>query len=309
MISRVRVLIVLSMFATVGCNWAQMGASRIDSRLAAMVPADTIGLVGIHMDELRVTPLYQKMVSLQRLTQFDELAAQTGFDPRTDVRELLIVSNGKDNALILARGTFHLRAVQGAKKSVYQGYTLYMREEGGVGIIDESTAVAGKPASVRAALDQWKSGKSGADPDLLTRARAIGAENQMWSVSKGFGGILDRAMPDSGNAANVTKLLGALENVTAAVDVRTGVKGFATGVCRNDQDAKNLGDAARGMVGLGRLSVPDNQPQMLRMWDGIKVDQQQRIVKINVNVPQELVEKLVEMLGSGRAGRPSGGRY
>ena len=149
MISRARILIVLAAFAAVGCNWAQMGASRIDSRLAAMVPADTIGLVGIRMDELRSTPLYQKMVSLQRLTQFDELAAQTGFDPRTDVRELLIASNGKDNALILARGTFHIRAAQGAKKSAYQGYTLYMREEGGVGIIDDSTAVAGKPISLR----------------------------------------------------------------------------------------------------------------------------------------------------------------
>ena len=101
-----------------------------------------------------------------------------------------------------------------------------------------------------------------------------------------------------------------MENLTAAVDVRSGVKGFATGLCRNDQDAKNLGDAARGMVGLGRLSVPENQPQMLRVWDGIKVDQQQRTVKINVAIPQELVEKLVEMMGNGGRGlRPGTGRY
>jgi hypothetical protein len=57
-----------------------------------------------------------------------------------------------------------------------------------------------------------------------------------------------------------------------------------------------LGDAARGLVGLGRLSVPENKPEMLRLWDGIKVDQQQRTINITVSIPQELVDKLVDML-------------
>jgi hypothetical protein len=301
-----RVLFLLVSLFTVSCNWAQMGGSRVDAKLVSMIPADTVGLAGIRMDDLRPSPLYQKLLSQQRLTMFDDLAARTGFDPRKDVRELLIASNGRDDALILARGTFHIRAPAEFKKTTYQGYTLYTSEHGGVGLIDESTAVAGRIPTVRAALDQFKSGKSSADPDLLARARAIGPENQIWSVSKGFGGILNRALPESGNAANLDKILRALENATAAVDLRSGVKGYATGLCRTEQDAKSLGDAARGLVGMGRLSVPDNQPQMLRLWDGIKIEQQQRTVRINVAIPQELVDKLVEMLGSGQGMRKMG---
>ena len=63
-------------------------------------------------------------------------------------------------------------------------------------------------------------------------------------------------------------------------------------------DAKNLGDAARGLVGLGRLSVPEKQPEMLRVWDGIKVDQQQRTVKITVAIPPDLIDKLIDLVGS-----------
>ncbi|HET9319974.1 MAG TPA: hypothetical protein VFO27_09365, partial [Bryobacteraceae bacterium] len=83
---------------------------------------------------------------------------------------------------------------------------------------------------------------------------------------------------------------------TAAADLRTGLNGYISGVCRSEPDAKNLGDAARGLVGLGRLSVPENKPEMLRLWDGIKVDQQQRTINITVAVPQDLVDKLVDML-------------
>jgi len=179
---------VLLAFTTAGCQFAQTGGARVDSRLVSMIPADTIALAGIRMEELRSTPVYQKLMAAQRLTQFDDLTAQTGFDPRKDVRELLIASNGKDNSLLLARGTFRLRPSQGVQQTSYHGYTIWSKQDSGVGVIDESTAVAGHLTAVRSALDQYKSGKSGVDPELLTRARAIGHEYQMWSVAKGFGG-------------------------------------------------------------------------------------------------------------------------
>ena len=55
--------------------------------------------------------------------------------------------------------------------------------------------------------------------------------------------------------------------------------------CRSFEDVFRAvagGDAARGMVGLGRLSVPENQPEMLRLFDGIKVEQKQQSVQLNV---------------------------
>lgn len=295
--SRLSALILTISLTVAGCGSAQTGRTSIDPALAALAPADSTMLAGVRMESIRSTPLYRKMLASQALAQLDEWARETGFDPRRDVRELLIASSGKD-ALVAARGTFKPHAFEGMAKGSYKGYTLYTRDRGGVALVDASTAIAGDLPSVRAALDRRESGDRSGPAELLARARQIPPQNQIWSVSNGFENILTRAIPESGNAANVGRVLRSLENTTAAADLRAGINGSLKGLCLTEQDAKNLGDAARGLVGLGRLSVPENQPEMLRLWDGIKVDQQQRTIDITVAIPEELVDKLVDMLGS-----------
>jgi len=52
-----------------------------------------------------------------------------------------------------------------------------------------------------------------------------------------------------------------------------------------------------GMVGLGRLSVPENQPEMLRVFDGIKVEQKDgHILAIRENDSQSAVHGLARAL-------------
>lgn len=288
--------ICVPLIALAACNSAETGRTAIDPALASLVPPDATMLVGVRMEAVRATPLYRKMIANKALSQLDDFARETGFDPRRDVRELLVTSNGKDT-LIAARGTFNVRAFESMAKSSYKGYTLYTRDRGGVALIDSSTAVAGTLPALRAALDRRKNGDRSGPAELLAHARQIPPENQIWSVGNGFDNLLSGRIPQEGNAANFGRILQSLENTTMAADFRSGVNGFINGLCRTDQDAKNLGDAARGLVGLGRLSVPENQPELLRLWDGIKVDQQQRAIKITVAIPQDLVDKLIEMLG------------
>ena len=54
-----------------------------------------------------------------------------------------------------------------------------------------------------------------------------------------------------------------------------------------------MADAIRGMIGLGRLSVPENQPEMLRLFDGIKVEQQQQSIQFTAQIPADLVDRLL----------------
>lgn len=285
------------LMALTACNSAETGRTTIDSTLASLVPPDATMLAGLRMADIRATPLYQKMLARKHLDRLDEFARQTGFDPRRDVRELLVASNGKDS-LVAALGTFNVRAFEGMTRSTYKGFTLYTRDRGAVALIDHSTAIAGTLESVHAALDRRGAGGGSGPAELLARARQIPPENQVWSVSNGFDNLLTGRIPESGNAANVGRILRSLENTTAAADLRAGLNGYLNGLCRTDADAKNLGDAARGLVGLGRLSVPEKQPELLRLWDGIKVDQQQRTVKITVAIPQDLIDKLIDLVGS-----------
>jgi hypothetical protein len=304
--SRLSALILAISLMAAGCGSAQTGRTSIDPALAALAPADATMLAGVRMESIRTTPLYRKLVASKALGRLDEWSRQTGFDPRRDVRELLIASSGKD-ALVAARGTFKLHAFESMVKGSYKGYTLYTREHEGVALVDASTAIAGNLPAVRAALDRRESGDRSGPAELLARARQIPPQNQIWSVSNGFDNFLTGAIPESGNAGNVGRILRSLENTTAAADFHAGINGYLKGICRTEQDAKNLGDTARGLVGLGRLSVPENQPEMLRLWDGIKVDQRERTIDITVQIPQELADKmadkLVDMLGTQPRGQ------
>lgn len=303
-----RNLALLFCMAALSCRSAEAPRSKIDPQLITMIPPDTVMLAGVRMDDVRPTPLYRKLVEQRRLPQVDAFAKETGFDPRKDVRELLVASDGKDTVL-MARGNFNVRGFEGVKKSSYRGYTLFTRTEqgveGGVALLDSATAVAGPLRVVKKAIDQFKSGNRDPAPALVARAQAIPSSNQFWSVSSGLGNMIEGSVPLTGNAANIGKIFRPLENTTIVADLRKGLNGFATGLCKTEQDAKNLGDAARGLVGLARLSVPDNQPELLRLWDGVKVDQQQRTIRIDVAIPQELIDKVVQMFDATTPNRVS----
>jgi hypothetical protein len=63
-----------------------------------------------------------------------------------------------------------------------------------------------------------------------------------------------------------------------------------------EKDAMSLRDTVRGVVGLGRLSVPENQPELLKVWDGITVDQVGRSISLRADIPQDLLDRLVQIL-------------
>jgi hypothetical protein len=79
-----------------------------------------------------------------------------------------------------------------------------------------------------------------------------------------------------------------------------GLNAVATGDCKAEQDAKSIGDLLRGIVSLGKLSVPQGQSEMMRLYDSIQVDQQQKSVKLVVKVAPDMIDRLLEVMGTVR---------
>jgi hypothetical protein len=288
--------IILASVTIIGCRSADTG-------LAAFVPADTVALAGMRMDQVRATELFQKLRAQKRFSELDDLKAKTGFDPTRDVSELLVATNGKD-AVTIARGHF-APADPGAKKSAYKGYTLNLHGQGAYALIDGATAVAGTEQAVRSAIDQYKTGtRVAAVTALLARARAIPPQAQIWAVSdspEAFAGLAQ-----SGSAGNFGKVFGQLDRLTFTADLSKGLNAQATGDCRTEQDAKTLGDALRGLVSLGKMSVPQGQADMMRLYDSVQVDQQQKSVKLSANIAPDLIDKLLQLTDTARG--PKAGR-
>ena len=163
--------IALLALTALGCRSAEVSHARVDPELASFVSPDAVMLAGIRMEEVRATPLYQKLMSRQKLDQMDRFAAETGFDPRKDVRDLLVASDGK-RTTVVARGRFDQIKVKNATRSSYGGYTLYNGGEGGVALISRSIAVAGNIDAVKAAIDRNKTG-TGSQTGLIARAEQV----------------------------------------------------------------------------------------------------------------------------------------
>ena len=144
--------------------------SAADPQLLNLVMPDAKVLAGVNVEQAKGTQFGQYVLN-QLQTQdahMQELVALTGFDPRRDVRELLVASDGVPQGktgLALAKGNFDVAKItaaatlHGVVTEVYNGVTILQepkKQEAGIAFLDATTTVggAGDIASVKGAIDR-----------------------------------------------------------------------------------------------------------------------------------------------------------
>lgn len=273
-----------------GCS-REPASVKVDPALAALVPSDAVMVAGVRMEAVRATPVYQKWSGRKQIVDLDKFTGETGLDPRKDIAELLFASDGK-SGVVLAKGRFpesRLRGLldrSGAGKLRHGEYALYGTEQAAVVLLNESIAAAGPAALLRAVLDRRSGGLS---PWFRDKLKTIAPDTQIWVASLGFSPLAER-MPESGNLANLRRILSSVEEATLALDLRYGVNLTAAGVCKTEQDAKFLHDGIRGLLGMGRLSTPDNEPELLRFYDAFQVSRQKAELRLKAEIPLDVLE-------------------
>jgi hypothetical protein len=280
-----------------GCGGSLIRHGPIDPGLSVFIPPDTVALAGVHIDQVRATPLYRRLTEEDRLPRFDQFRTESGFDPSRDLHEILLASDGK-NVLAIAHGVFAGKPPANLKAGEYKGYPLYAGDQSEtIAFLDKSTALGGPAAALRAAIDEYKNGGRGAPRDLMARAQALPADTQIWAVAAGWRGFTPDQLREMGNLGNLDRVLRLVEGASLTVDLRTGVHALLRGDSRTEADAKSLADSLRGLAALARMgaprSAPGKPPDLLRALDGIQVKQEGRVVEVNVDVAEDLVEKLV----------------
>jgi len=267
---------------------------KIDPALATLVPGDTTLLVGTRLEALERTPIYEKYLATRSFAQVDDFAKQTGIDPKKDLWELLFVSNGK-NSVLLGRGKFANEMEprlekQGAKRFGYKGYNLVGDEKTAVVFFSGSTAALGPTDSLRYLLDQRGSAK-GPPPALAALMKEIPADTQFWAAYAG--GAVDLGL--KGNLENVTKLIRSIDTGSLYFDLRTGLNGVAVGDCSTEQSAVDVQQALKAFIGLGRLNTPANQKELQSAWDGFRVTEQDKRVKLYIDLPENVVDQFLSL--------------
>lgn len=309
-----------------GLNRASAAGIQPDASLALLPPQATT-VFGLNVDLLRASPLYntwrQHAEKIKLDKGYTEFVARTGFDLERDLGGVTAAVWRKPNttdryepeflAVVTARYqrsslSAFLRE-KGAQSENYRGFEFLGPEKPQQGarrgssqsqpalaLVDDNTILAGTATAVRQALNRkLQPGPSALDNKvLLEGVRKIGAENQLWAVSLSPGAILPKDLPQAGSQANVLRVLQGLQSSTFGLNATAGLRLLLEGVCATDEDARTLADAARGLLAMGRLAAPADQPEALQLLDGFQVEQQARQVRITADLPAPLLDKLAE---------------
>lgn len=291
-------LVPLLAIVIVGCKPKPSATIVADPALMTLVPSDTVFLAGIRMEPLRSTPIYQKYVAQQKIQWVEDFTKETGLDPRKDLWEFIIASNGKDT-VVMTRGTFAEMGLepklqkQGVQRMGYKGYTLLGDETTAVAFINSSTAIAARTPYVKRMIDNRDKGSSGAPKWIIDRVKQIPSTNQVWFTGAGDVPKIDRS--DAGNMANLNVLIDKVQSFTGGVDFRAGARAHVDATCDTDADAEHLAQSIKGLIGMGRLSTPTEQHDMLRVYDAVKVGFRAKQVNVDVDLPQDLLDQLAKV--------------
>jgi hypothetical protein len=286
------------LIAALACGLERQAGVSLHPALAALIPDDTMAVAVVRVEELNRSAVYQKWIAPRVVERLGGLA-QSGFDPRKDLLEAVVASNGKD-VLLLARGRFapekigpHLER-SGAQRFTYKNFTLYGDSEAALVFLGRQIAAAGPPAILRSLVDRPR--RSRLPARLLEKMKAVPAASQIWAVSLGPNPFGNLSLPWQGDGAGPGRLLHSVESLWAGADLRSGLDMTVEWTCRTKNDARLLHDALRGLIGMGRLSTPENERDLLRFYDAIEVSQQEVAVRVHTGLSPELLAKFLSRM-------------
>lgn len=290
---------------------ATVSMAAVDSTLLSMVPPDAKIISGIQVDQSKASKFGQYVLGQMTSDNIGmkQFIADTGFDPRRDLNEVVVATSGATDApqfVVVGRGVFNpsriLAAAQtaGATVTSYNGIQLLShadaKSDNAVGFIDAGTAVMGTTAAVKAAIDR-RGASTKLDAATLNKVVALSTANDAWFLSTvpvtdffaGKMGGTDMGQAMGGNLFQSIKAAsGGVKFTTNAITIS------GEAVTRSDQDASALADVIRFIAGLVAQSK-DNSPQAQQaasLLSTLQLSTQSSTLKLSLSIPEDVAEKL-----------------
>jgi hypothetical protein len=276
------------------CSKPKAISVRIDPALAALIPNDTRYLADIKLDKLKNSSVYERHFKDKLASRFDEFARNTGLDPRKDLWEILICSDGKRNVM-MGRGKFAVADLEprlereGAKRFRYKSYNFFGDEENAGAFINVSTALVGSTELLKQIVDRNNNPSIPASLEGLIAA--VPAGTQMFVVFNG----LPMEIPDvkDPNWSNLARVARSVDSGWVALNLSRGLSVSVVTNCKSPDMAQGLQGAARGLLGFARLSTPSDQHDVLKAIDTVDIRVEQSTVKLGANIPEDVVDGLM----------------
>ncbi|MEO8371858.1 MAG: hypothetical protein ABI806_21910 [Candidatus Solibacter sp.] len=290
--------------------------SAADPQLLNLVMPDAKVLAGLNVEQAKGTQFGQFVLNQLQTQDADlqKLVTLTGFDPRRDVRELLVASTGVQDktGLALARGQFDISKItalailHGVKTENYNGINILSepsKKEVGLAFLDSTTVAAGDIANVKGAIDRLRT------PQSLPAA--VSVKVNQWSNSQDAWGIT--TVPPSSLVPVVkdgqpNPMLNAAQNVqSAAGGVKFGANVVFSGeaVCDTVQNATTLSDVFKLLVNLAQMQAGQDATAQ-QLIKSVVVTTNGNAVKVMASLPQDIFQSMLQphkTMGTGATRR------
>lgn len=298
-------------------------ALAADAGLLSMVMPDAKVIAGIQVETGRNSPFGQYVLSHMQVDDdsFKKFMAETGFDPRRDLTEIVIASNwsGDTNGrwLVLARGFFNSSRIGSAVQTTggtvtdFQGISIFAGTSASasvrtanavmatpvIAILDQSTAAMGDVDAVKAAIQRFQSKSK---PPALVVSRKISdlsANNDFWFVTlvplSEFSGVMPD--PNLSQAMN-GNLLQAITQASGGIKFGSNVRISAEAVTRSEKDAGALVDVVRFIGGLIQLNKDKSATasEVSSLVDTMELKTSANVMNMSLSIPEGQLEKILE---------------
>ncbi|HJZ98966.1 MAG TPA: hypothetical protein VKE70_20795 [Candidatus Solibacter sp.] len=268
-----------------------------DPLLLNLVPPDAKVVAGVNVEQAKGTQFGQWVLNQMQPddAHMQELITLTGFDPRRDVRELLVATTGAPHTgLALARGNFDVAKITGAAAQhgavteVYGNLTIIEdpKQEGGVAFLDSTTVAAGDLASVKGAIDR----QTVAQPlpaSLLVKINQWSTSQDGWAISAVPPLSL---VPQGTPAPPPNPMLGQVQAVQAAAGgVKFGANVVFSGeaTCDTAQNADTLTNLIKFGANLA-LMQHGSDPNAAALIKSLNTSVSGTVMKVSASLPQDM---------------------
>ena len=300
---------IVFLLAAAGCSRERTSVA-VDAALLTQVPNDTIALGAMRVKALRETAAWKRLLEQPGVNaQLDKMAAETTFDPRKDLWEILWSTDGKES-LVYARGNFAPMGLEpkiqreGVQRMSYKGSMLLGDEENAVWYVNSSTGVFGRTGKIRELIDSRDARKAGPSAALRERIDAFPPNAHFWAVADAAALPKLPAMEDvsQGGMAmnflqNLPKLMRSVKMVTMHGSLVDGMAMETTAFCDSETGARQVHDSLRGIVGVARIALPEKQRTMLLpLLDGVEVVQKQTEATLRARLTVQQFENMQGLL-------------
>lgn len=294
------------------CASAAFGA---DAALLKLIMPEARMVAGMDVERARDSYFGRKLLEQMDTVKdadFTKFVAMTGFDPRRDLREVLIAApdanTSKGQALILVRGAFDTGRINGFMKvagiapaETLGGIDFYVKSDGkaemGFAVVDSSLAVAGNKDAVRAALQRRSGAGSALAAATYAKVQTLSKTNDIWAVTSIPVAELSGALP-GGNAGPAGMMGGdAFKGIEhAAMGIRFGTEFMeltAETVSRTDKDATSIADVVRFLSTMVQMNreKPEVKPFATAL-DAMKLTTDARTTTLTISLPMAEMEKM-----------------